>query len=125
MCHTSNTPSKNIIDKSNTNINTLTTLNTQNNSNIILNQNHQGVPCYNNINIYTTGLSSMKNTVANGNGNANNNSSVDNSLKNYISNKVSQHRKSPSMNRININKSNTKQKVSINHSKSNSIVGKL
>ena len=43
-------------------------------SNIILNQNHQGVPCYNNINIYTTGLSSMKNTVANVNGNANNNS---------------------------------------------------
>ena len=85
MCLTSNTPSKNTIDKANTQ-------NNNNNSNIILNQNHQGVPCYNNINIYTSGLSSLKN---NGNGNGS-----ESNLKNYVVNKVNHHKKSPSMNKI-------------------------
>ena len=102
MCYTSNTPSKNLVDKSNSQ---------NNSSNIILNQNQQGVPCYNNINIYTNGLSSMKNNLNPGESN----------LKNYISNKVN-HRKSPSMNKIN---NNSKSKININHSKSNSIIGKL
>ena len=101
MCLTSNTPSRNIIDKANTQ---------NNNSNIILNQNQQGVPCYNNINIYTSGLSSLKN--ANGS---------ESNLKNYVVNKTN-HKKSPSMNKIN---TNSKQKLSSNHSKSNSLIGKL
>ena len=102
MCLTSNTPSRNIIDKANTQ---------NNNSNIILNQNHQGMPCYNNINIYTSGLSSLKN----GNESESN-------LKNYNVNKVN-HKKSPSMmNKIN---TNLKQKLISNHTKSNSLIGKL
>lgn len=99
ICHTSNTPSKNINEKTNTENN--------NNSNIILNQNHSGMPCYNNINIYTNGISSMKN----------NSNTGDSTLKNYINNKVN-HKKSPSMSRLN-NKSKG------HHSKSNSIIGKL
>jgi hypothetical protein len=113
------------MDKSNLNTNTQYTQHTQQNinSNIILTQNHQGAPCYNNINIYTNGLNSMKNNSTNGNGNINSNVNDETTLKNYISNKVN-HRKSPSINKINTNVL-TKQKININHSKSNSIIGKL
>ena len=112
------------MDKSNLNTNTQHNQNTQQNvnSNIILTQNHQGAPCYNNINIYTNGLGPMKSNSAI-NGNINSNANDDTTLNNYISNKVN-HRKSPSMNRINTN-GLTKQKISSNHSKSNSIIGKL
>jgi hypothetical protein len=70
------------------------------------------MPCYNNINIYTNGL---------------NTNQVDSNLKKYEINKVNLHRKSPSMNRINTNitNNNSKQKIKISHSKSNSIIGKL
>ncbi len=90
-----NTPNKNNISK-----------NIQNNSNIILNQ--QGVPCYNNINIYTSGLGGIK-TNAN-----------DCNLRNYIFNKVGHHKKSNSSIRLNSGQHNK----SSNHSRTNSTVGK-
>lgn len=88
-----NTPNKNIVAK-----------NIQNNSNIILNQ--LGVPCYNNINIYTSGLSGLK-------------TGNDCNLRNYILNKVGHHKKSVSSIKLAI----TNNKSS-NHSRSNSTIGK-
>jgi len=95
-CSGNNTPDKNLIGKSNL----------QNNSNIILNQ--QGVPCYNNINIYTSGLSGIKTN------------SNDCNLRNYIFNKVGHHKKSNSSIRLN----SGVQNKSSNHSRTNSTVGK-
>ena len=88
-----NTPNKNLVAK-----------NVQNNSNIILNQ--QGVPCYNNINIYTSGLSGLK-------------SANDCNLRNYIFNKVGHHKKSASSIRL-----ASAANKSSNHSRSNSTIGK-
>jgi hypothetical protein len=68
-----------------------------NNSNIILNQN--GVPCYNNINIYTSGLNSIKTNDIN--------------LRQYIFNKV--HNKKSNGLKLN-NKS-------LQHGRSNSTAG--
>lgn len=81
-----------------------TKTNIHNNSNIILNQ--QGVPCYNNINIYTSGLASLKN-------------GADCNLRNYIMNKVGHHKKSVSSSKLTCG-----QNKSSHHSKSNSTIGK-
>lgn len=89
-----NTPNKNLETKNSS----------QNNSHIILNQ--QGVPCYNNINIYTSGLGALK-------------SGGDYNLRNYIFNKV-HHKKSNSSIKLNVGGANK----SSNHSRSNSTVGK-
>lgn len=88
-----NTPNKNLVAK-----------NVQNNSNIILNQ--QGVPCYNNINIYTSGLSGLK-------------TGNDCNLRNYIFNKVGHHKKSASSFKL-----ASGPNKSSNHSRSNSTIGK-
>lgn len=88
-----NTPNKNLAAK-----------NIQNNSNIILNQ--QGVPCYNNINIYTSGLSGLK-------------TGNDCNLRNYIFNKVGHHKKSASSIKL-----SSGPNKSSNHSRSNSTIGK-
>jgi hypothetical protein len=112
--------------------------NLSNNSNIILNQNHQGLPCRNNIinNINTNiiGLNSI---------NYNKEKDDNTKMKNYIPNSNrGNHRKSHSINKIdkNINKITytdhiIKQEINIQNSKSssksnsksrsNSFVGKL
>lgn len=67
--------------------------------------NQQGVPCYNNINIYTSGLSGIKTTATDG------------SLRNYVLNKT--HKKSASLIKL-----SSGQNKSSNHSRSNSTIGK-
>jgi len=91
--HGNNTPNKNLVSKNN-----------QNNSNFILNQ--QGVPCYNNINIYTSGLNGLK-------------TGNDCNLRNYIFNKVGHHKKSASSIKL-----ASGPNKSSNHSRSNSTIGK-
>ena len=80
-----------------------------NNSNIILNQN--GIPCYNNIHIYTSGINGMKNAEIN--------------LRHFVLNKVNLPKKllkNNNNNVVNGNNPNNHNKTSV-RGKSNTSVG--
>lgn len=81
----------------------------QNNSNIILNQN--GLPCFNNIHIYTSGINGIK--------------TGDINLRQYIFSKAGKKNKmrnNSSLSGLNANIKNDKNNKSALHARSNSVV---